>query len=78
MLYTLDREAVLAVKWAFPGVRFEKKLCPGDTTRIDYDAVIDGVKVQIYGAPPPGSCRIVEETVEVPAHTEVKRTLICK
>ena len=39
---------------------------------------IDGASVMIYNAKPPSSCRIVEETVHVPAHDEVRRRVVCE
>lgn len=45
---------------------------------IDYEATINGIRVLIYAAPPPGSCRVVEEIVHVPAHDVTTRRVLCK
>lgn len=47
---------------------------------LDYSAEINGVTVRLWGAAPPGSCRMVELIEEVPAQpatTRVVRKLIC-
>lgn len=77
MLYNLTREHALEVMQSLSAGRWEKRICPGHTTRVDYTATIDGITVRIYGAEAPPTCRIVEEEVDVPAHKEIKRTLVC-
>lgn len=77
MLYNLTREETVEVMLALGAGKWRKAICPGNSTRIDYTAEVDGITVQIYGAPPPQTCQIVEEEIDVPAHKTIKRTLIC-
>lgn len=53
--------------------------CPShfDTTMLDWESMINGVRVLLFASGPPGTCRIVEEEVEIPARKEIKRTLVC-
>lgn len=44
---------------------------------MDYETHIDGVRVLIYAAPPPGSCRVIEEKIDIPANTVTKRRVLC-
>lgn len=77
MVYGTSRDTALAVIRALSAGKWEKQLCYGHSHKIDYTATIDGVTVQIYATQAPPSCRIVEETEEVPAHTVTKRRLVC-
>jgi hypothetical protein len=56
----------------------------GCGTSINYTRVdpVDGLRVRLWSADPPPSCRIVTEEVHVPekvipAHTETKTKLVC-
>lgn len=49
-----------------------------DDGRLQYDGVVQGVPICIYGAEPPSSCRIETEEIDVLAHKEIRRTLVCK
>jgi hypothetical protein len=45
---------------------------------IDYTGKTeDDLIIRLWGAAPPGSCRVVEEEIEVPARIEKRRRLIC-
>lgn len=69
-----DRQQTQTILRSLNAGRWEKKL---NREFIDYEADVNGVHVIIYAAPPPGSCRIIEEKIEVPATTITKRTLVC-
>lgn len=59
------------------GGKWTKKLAG---TKIDYSADIDGFLVRCWSGEPPPSCKIVEETVEIPAQpatTEKRLRLVC-
>jgi hypothetical protein len=77
LIFHLSREQVKEVLSCLHAGKWTKKICPGSKTRIDYDAEINGVKIQLYGTPPPESCRIIEREEEVPAHTRIVRELVC-
>lgn len=77
IIYHCDREEALSAMTALRAGRWAKKLNSIDTTKIDYVATVDGVPVEVWGAAPPISCRIVETEVEVPAHTEIQRSIVC-
>lgn len=75
------RDQVLQIIKAFGAGEWEKKPSAHDPSTIDYLTQIDGVLVRMYAAPPPPSCRVVEEWVDVPAvpATRVKKLkLECK
>lgn len=76
MICNLSRETTLAALKTLGG-HWTKKINPSYPDRIDYNQVIDGVAVEIYAAPPPASCRIVTEKVELPARTETRTRLVC-
>ena len=76
MIYGLNkREKVEEVLRCLSAGHWLKRLT--EDTRITYSAIIDGVTVELYGVPPPDSCKIIAEEVFVPAHNETRRTLIC-
>lgn len=77
MIYGLDHDRAIACMSAIGAGKWKKKLCPGNSLTIDYNTTVDGVDVEIYGTPPPASCKIVEEEIEVPARKEIKLTLVC-
>lgn len=74
-----SREECLQIIRAFRGGRWEKEK-GFDDDKLNYITIIDGVQLRLYGAPPPNSCRIVEELEHVPAqpaYTRVVRRVIC-
>lgn len=77
LIYHQNHEQAMAVMLALGAGKW-KRVLNSDNIRLDYVTHIDGIMVTIYGAQPSPACRIVEETVEVPARTEIKRTLICQ
>lgn len=58
--------------------KWERKVSSGSNSKIDYETKIDGVRVFIYCAQPPSSCRIETEEIEVPAHRKTITKLVCK
>lgn len=78
----LPHEQVVLVLNAFHG-KWTKT--PYDEGRIHYvrDEPIDGVTIRCWAGSPPPNCHVVEEEAEVPeqvipAHTEMRRRLVCK
>lgn len=77
MIYRCDtHEKVMEVMTAPSAGRWEKY--PNADVTINYVGEVDGVRVEIYNAAPPPSCRIEEVEEEVPAHTRKVRKLVCK
>lgn len=75
------RDQVLQIIKAFGAGEWEKTPSAHDPATIDYVTEIDGMTLRMYAAPPPPSCRVVEEWVDVPAvpATRVKKLkLECK
>lgn len=75
-LSCLDREQVETSMRSLSAGKWEPKPS-SNGGMLDYEMEMFGVRVLIYAAPPPGSCRVVEDLVEVPAHTVTERRLIC-
>lgn len=71
-----SREQVEILLSTLNAGKWEKKPCNDD--KLEYNGFVDGVLIVIYNAEPPASCRIVEEEVIVPEHTETRRKLVCK
>jgi hypothetical protein len=73
----LTREESVTVMLALNAGKWTKSanVCSPDT--IDYNAEIDGMKVRLWAAAPPDSCRVIEVEEEVPATKIVRRKLIC-
>ena len=78
MFFNLTRDDTLELIRMVGAGQWLKAVNANHADKLDYITTIDGVHFQIYAAPPPTSCRIVEEEIEVPAHKEIKRTLVCK
>ena len=64
--------------------KWEKSKVSNESEKLNYISppIIGDVAVRLWAAQPPGSCRIVEETVEVPetvvpAHTKIVKRLVC-
>lgn len=77
MLYGCSRELSLMIISAVSAGRWAKNINASYPDTIDYQTIIDGVNIHIYGTEPPPSCRIVLEEIDVPAHKATKRTLVC-
>lgn len=77
------REQALEVIKAFPGT-WDKQQSSGSTPQaplLDYAKYDNGVRIRLYAAPPPPSCRLVEEEYEVPAvpaRKEKRMKLVCE
>jgi len=77
----LTHSEIVRVIQAFPGT-WEKRPSAAATAdpRIDYSTTYDGLKLRCWAGQPPPNCKIVEETVEVPAQPATKKTgrkLVC-
>jgi hypothetical protein len=72
------REQVMSVIQAFPG-KWEKSPGYGEVPTIDY--TLSGCpSIRLWHAPPPPTCKIVEEDVEIPAQparVEKRKRLVC-
>jgi len=74
----LSHADVIRVVQALPG-KWSKTLSTV-SGRIDYTAQIDGMTIRCWAGEPPAACKIVEETVVVPAQpatTVTVRRLVC-
>jgi hypothetical protein len=75
-----DVEKLLTV---LEGTKWVKSKLIG-TTKLNYESVqpvVDGRKLRLWAAQPPGTCRMVEEKVVIPARperTEVRMVLHCE
>lgn len=75
----LSREEVLEAMQCLKAGKWEKSASSMEGC-LDYKAEVLGVSVRLWGAAPPGSCRMVEVLEEVPAlpaTTRKVRKLIC-
>lgn len=72
----LTREEVKSTLSILHAGRWEKMPCQ-EAGFIDYEGEVDGVRIVLYRAQPPPSCRIETEHVYVPAHNKTVRKLIC-
>lgn len=72
-----DRAGAEEIMHSLAAGRWEKRVLENGT-RISYCTTIDGMLVEIYGAPPPSSCQIVARPEYVPAHNRIVRELVCK
>ncbi len=78
----LSHDTVIEVIKVFPG-KWNKKVNEDNETITYTREPVDGWTIRCYCGAPPPNCRIVEETITVPeaivpAHTTIKRTLVCK
>ena len=76
-LDNLTRSESLSVIAAMNAGRWTKSVNPSFPECIDYETIIDGVKVRLWCAAPPDSCRIIEFEEIVPATVVVRRKLVC-
>lgn len=55
-----------------------------DGEKIDYTSIneiVPGFRLRMWGADPPGTCRVIEEEVEIPAQPariEKRKRIVCK
>jgi hypothetical protein len=73
----LSRQETLLVISMLNAGKWTKSVNGCDSETIDYVATIDGMKVRLWAAAPPDSCRVIEVEEEVPATKIVRRKLIC-
>lgn len=73
----LTRHEVVRVLAALQGGKWKKELNTGNESLIDYIAEIEGVRVRLWAAAPPETCRIIEVTEEIPAKKVTRKKLIC-
>ena len=73
----LSREEAITVIGMLKAGKWTKSVNAYSPETIDYNTEIDGVKVRLWAAAPPGSCRVVEVEEELPATKIVRRKLIC-
>jgi len=76
----LSHPEIIRVIQTFPGAWNKTPSSESSGTRIDYVSEFDGMKIRCWAGEPPPSCKIVEETVEVPAQpatTKTVRKLVC-
>ena len=73
----LSREESLTVMKALKAGDWTKSANGYDSATIDYNTEINGMKVRLWAAAPPDSCRVIEVEEEVPATKIVRRKLIC-
>jgi len=73
----LTREETVAILSALPAGTWTKSVNASLPYLIDYEGVVDGVKVRLWGAAPPESCRVIEVEEVVPATTIKRRKIIC-
>lgn len=71
------REQVLEVLKALNAGKWDKTICHANGEKLDYETTIEGIKVIMFYSEPPTSCRIEIEEVDVPAHKETHRKLVC-
>lgn len=60
------------------GGKWEKTLSSGGT--INYETMLNGVRVRVYSGEPPPSCRVIMEDVVIPAQPErieKRRKIVC-
>ena len=74
---SLSREESIAVISTLKAGKWTKSVNQCWPEMIDYNTEIDGVKVRLWAAAPPDSCRVIEVEEEVPATKIVRRKLIC-
>ena len=79
----LTREQTLDVIKAWGGTWQKEYGQSFEDGKINYIRKIDGMTVRIWSAPPPDSCQLIEEEIQIPeqvipAHTEKKMKLVCQ
>lgn len=76
--YSCDRDDVLQIMKSLHAGKWTKALNNAYADKIDYNGIVNGIRIELWGAAPPESCQIVEVEEEVAAHTKKVRTLVCK
>ena len=74
---SLSREQSLAIIRTLNAGKWTKTVNDYSPDTIDYNTEINGVKVRLWSAAPPDSCRIIETEEEIPATKIVRRKLVC-
>lgn len=77
--YLTREEALLAIDCLEAG-KWTKSANNGVEGTLDYETHIDGIRVRLWAAGPPESCRVVDEIQIIPAVPEqrvVRKRLIC-
>lgn len=73
----LTREESIEVISELNAGTWKKSVNSCDSTTIDYETAVDGVKIRLWAAAPPDSCRVIEIEEEIPATKIVRRKLVC-
>jgi len=73
----LTRQESVDVMLMLKAGKWTKSVNLANPEMIDYNTEIDGMKVRLWAAAPPDSCRVIEVEEEVPATKIVRRKLIC-
>lgn len=76
-LNQLSREQTVRALAALAAGKWTKKINTLMPECIDYEGEVDGVRVRLWGAAPPESCRVIEFEEVVPATTVKRRRLVC-
>ena len=80
-----NRKDVEAILRNIPGGKWDKikGIIEGDLHYTTREEIVPGFKLRLWCAEPPGSCKLVEEEIEVPeqpaipAHKEIRKRLVC-
>ena len=78
----LGREKTIDLIQHFHAGKWDKELTSSDSGKINYvnKNLLTNAKLRIYGAEPPPSCKIVEESYEIPAQPArigTRRKIVC-
>lgn len=73
----LSREEAVEIMLVLNAGTWTKQLNYSSEALIDYEAVVDGVRVRLWAAAPPDSCRVIEVEEVIPATTMIRRKLVC-
>lgn len=74
---SLSREESVEVLRVLDAGRWEKSQNAGVPGTLDYNGIVNGVKVRLWAAGAPDSCRVVEEEEIIPEQRVIRRKLIC-
>jgi len=75
---SLSREQTRTMLSCLHAGKWEKSVNASMPDLIDYTGEVDGVKVRLWAAAPPESCRVVEFEEVIPATIIKRRKLICE
>jgi hypothetical protein len=73
----LTREQSLRVISTLAAGRWKKSVNDSLPETIDYETQIDGLRVRLWSAGPPDSCRVIEVEEIVPETKIIRRKLVC-